>query len=164
MCGVLLYCSTIFGSISTHLAFLFSKNSLDKMLFKFVHRDIKPGIIMIAVHDSRAVLIDLGLSKRNNSNQTMTIRAVFLGTPGYMSPEMAEGHVQADELDARVDVWAVGVVLHEMLTASGERLFPLTEIMVAAYKIRNFTFQPLAIKEKVPGLNLILKNCWRLIV
>ncbi len=44
------------------------------------------------------------------------------GTGGYMSPELAEGAVGLEGLDARADVWAAGVVLHE--TLSGERLFP----------------------------------------
>ncbi len=44
------------------------------------------------------------------------------GTGGYMSPELAEGAVGLEGLDARADVWAAGVVLHEAL--SGERLFP----------------------------------------
>ena len=143
--------STIIGGVLRGLA---SLHSLEQPI---VHRDVKPANIMITASDGRAVLIDLGLSKQSNSNQTMTNRGAFLGTPGYMSPEMADGIAQADELDTRVDVWAAGVVLHEML--SGERLFPHAEVMVTANKIRNFKFQPLSfIQETVPGLNMILKR------
>ena len=121
-----------------------------------IHRDIKPANIMISSRECRAVLVDLGLSKRSNSNQTITQEGWFLGTIGYMSPEMAEGRVCAGELDARADIWATGVVLHEMLT--GDRLFPQTDIMVAAREIRGFKFSPLQLKPKVPGLNLALKK------
>jgi eukaryotic-like serine/threonine-protein kinase len=76
-----------------------------------VHRDIKPGNILLGV-DGRVVLVDFGVAK---------IRATELpdisGTPGYMAPEQARG----EPANPASDLYAVGVVLYEMLT--GQRAF-----------------------------------------
>ena len=90
-----------------------------------VHRDLKPANIKIRPDGSVKVL-DFGLAKAgveaelSADSPTMTQRTqagVILGTAGYMSPEQARGQV----VDKRTDIWAFGVVLHEML--SGQRLF-----------------------------------------
>ncbi|MDQ3138232.1 MAG: protein kinase [Gemmatimonadota bacterium] len=78
-----------------------------------VHRDIKPENILI--HDGRALVADFGIalaaSKAGGSRMTET--GMSLGTPHYMSPEQAMGE---REITARSDVYALGVVLYEMLT------------------------------------------------
>ncbi|MFB0536526.1 MAG: protein kinase [Anaerolineae bacterium] len=75
----------------------------------FVHRDIKPSNIIVA-DDGRATLTDFGLVKAGEGTKLSTTGVVF-GTPEYMSPEQAEGK----KLDARSDVYSLGVVLFEML-------------------------------------------------
>ncbi|NIO72479.1 MAG: protein kinase [Anaerolineae bacterium] len=75
----------------------------------FVHRDIKPSNVIVA-DDGRATLTDFGLVKAGEGTKLSTTGVVF-GTPEYMSPEQAEGK----ELDARSDVYSLGVVLFEML-------------------------------------------------
>ncbi len=75
-----------------------------------VHRDVKPSNIMLD-QSGRARLIDFGLA-RNTSHESMTKSGVQPGSLAYMSPEQVRG----DEIDARTDVWSLGVVLHEMLT------------------------------------------------
>ncbi len=80
-----------------------------------VHRDIKPGNILLDEHD-RPYVADFGLALREDS---FGKGARFAGTPAYMSPEQAraEGH----RVDGRSDIFSLGVVLYEMLT--GKRPF-----------------------------------------
>jgi serine/threonine protein kinase/Tol biopolymer transport system component len=94
-----------------------------------VHRDLKPANIKIKA-DGKVKVLDFGLAKAMDSaasgaaamnSPTLTNRAtemgVILGTAAYMAPEQAKGKA----VDKRADIWAFGVVLHEMLT--GRRMF-----------------------------------------
>jgi serine/threonine protein kinase len=87
-----------------------------------LHRDVTPTNIMLrdapVQHANHVVLVDFGLSKRENTNgQSMTQGEMFVGTPGYMSVEAARGI----KLDTRADVWSAGVIMYEML--AGRRPF-----------------------------------------
>ncbi len=74
-----------------------------------VHRDVKPGNVMVTEED-RAVIVDFGLAKFRERNITQS--GVLMGTVAYMSPEQ----VQGDVIDNRSDLWSLGVTLYEMLT------------------------------------------------
>src|ERR671926_1014596 len=80
-----------------------------------IHRDVKPGNVLIT-EDGRAVLTDFGLAWLLEGAH-LTLTGGVIGTPEYMSPEQASG----EGIDHRADVYALGVVLYEMLV--GERPF-----------------------------------------
>ncbi|MBG7177545.1 serine/threonine protein kinase PpkA [Pseudomonas aeruginosa] len=76
-----------------------------------VHRDVKPANILFRA-DGTAVLSDFGIAKSIEDNTQFTQVGFAVGTPSYMSPEQARGQ----EIDGRADLYALGVVLYEILT------------------------------------------------
>jgi serine/threonine protein kinase/Tfp pilus assembly protein PilF len=75
-----------------------------------VHRDLKPGNIMID-REGNAKIMDFGIA-RSISVKGITGAGVMIGTPEYMSPEQVEGK----EVDQRSDIYSLGIILYEMLT------------------------------------------------
>ena len=79
-----------------------------------IHRDIKPGNILLDSQNNPFVA-DFGLARRDIPEEvTVTKTGHIIGTIGYMAPEQARGEIQS--LSGRTDVYAVGVILYEMLT------------------------------------------------
>jgi serine/threonine protein kinase len=76
-----------------------------------IHRDVKPSNILLAQPDW-PLLADFGLAKLPETEQSVTQTGASLGTPAYVSPEQARG----EEIDNRTDIYALGVVLFEMIT------------------------------------------------
>jgi tetratricopeptide (TPR) repeat protein/tRNA A-37 threonylcarbamoyl transferase component Bud32 len=76
-----------------------------------VHRDVKPGNLIVT--DDGVKILDFGLAKFADALQ-LTVPGSTIGTLAYMSPEQARG----EEADAKSDVWALGIVMYEMLTGS----------------------------------------------
>ena len=76
-----------------------------------LHRDLKPGNIMLRSDDSIA-LIDFGLAKRMRLRMELTDEGEIFGTPYYMSPEQGHGN----DVDLRSDIYSLGVIFFEMLT------------------------------------------------
>jgi serine/threonine-protein kinase PpkA len=77
---------------------------------ELVHRDVKPANILFRANGS-AVLSDFGIAKSLDDRTQFTQAGFAVGTPSYMSPEQARGI----EIDGRADLYALGVVLYEML-------------------------------------------------
>ena len=91
-----------------------------------VHRDLKPGNIML-LPDGAVRILDFGLAKAQD--QSLTETGVLVGTVSYMSPEQVRG----ERVDGRADLWALGVVLYEMLTA--QKPFGKSEELATAHAI-----------------------------
>jgi len=92
----------------------------------FVHRDIKPGNIVLTTNDQgkeMAKVLDFGIAKLRQapgeaqSGVTMTSTGMVVGTPLYMSPEQFMGKKAGEEIDGRTDLYSLGVVLYQMVTA-----------------------------------------------
>jgi serine/threonine-protein kinase len=94
-----------------------------------IHRDIKPENIQI-LSDGRIKLTDFGIA-RLTFEPNLTMDGQVFGTPSYMSPEQVVGR----DIDARSDLFSVGVVLYEML--GGQKPFPGDSVVAITYAIMN---------------------------
>jgi serine/threonine protein kinase/tetratricopeptide (TPR) repeat protein len=87
-----------------------------------IHRDIKPTNVLVTLHDGMPVVkvIDFGIAKATVQKLTertlLTANGQMIGTPAYMSPEQAE--TSGLDIDTRSDVYALGVLLYELLTGT----------------------------------------------
>lgn len=85
----------------------------------FVHRDIKPSNLMLSLDGETAQikLVDFGIAKAQNSTTDtfVTSSGAIIGTPAYMSPEQMKS---STAIDARTDIWSLGVVLYELIAGT----------------------------------------------
>ena len=110
-----------------------------------VHRDVKPGNVIVTP-DDRPVLLDFGIARWTGPDATRLTQS-FAGSPLYAAPEQISG--EADDVDGRTDVYALGVTLYECLTGR----VPFEGGAVAAIFQRILTEEPPSLRRRNPEVN-----------
>lgn len=100
-----------------------------------IHRDIKPGNIML-LEDDRVKVTDFGIARVVDASQTRT--GIVVGTPSYMSPEQVAGK----QVDGRSDLFSLGIVFYQLLT--GKKPFVGDNITAIMYAISNHEYVTLS--------------------
>lgn len=105
-----------YGKLPANVALTIIENAARGMAYAhrkgIIHRDINPANIMIS-RDGVVKITDFGLCRPLNESADVTIAGAIMGTPQYMSPEQALG----TEVDHRSDIYSLGLVFYELLTA-----------------------------------------------
>ncbi|MCY1077257.1 protein kinase domain-containing protein [Archangium lansingense] len=109
-----------------------------------VHRDLKPSNVLIT-REGGVKLLDFGLAHLMSGESPLVPHLPTAGTPAYMAPEQWRG----EEQDARTDLWAVGVMLYELLT--GELPYPFASLQELRERVTSPEPVP-SVRERVPEL------------
>lgn len=115
-----------------------------------IHRDLKPGNILL--RGGEPVITDFGVA-RDPREGRITETGELIGTPAYMSPEQVRGY--GGEADGKADVYALGVILHELLT--GNPPFEATSFLELSSKVLNNPVPELV--GFAPEVAALLKRC-----
>ncbi|MCS7470527.1 serine/threonine protein kinase [Stieleria sp. ICT_E10.1] len=91
-----------------------------------IHRDLKPANIMIDTK-KEPVVMDFGLARQTDVESRVTQSGMAVGTPAYMSPEQIQGEL--DEVGAAADIYALGVILYELLTGQLPFRGPIAKVI-----------------------------------
>ena len=120
-------------------------------VFGIYHRDLKPANVMLR-EDNSPVLIDFGLARRSDDDGSATGVGKVLGSPFYMSPEQA----QALPVDARTDLYSLGVMFYEMLTGSRPYLGRSAMAIMAQHTKSPVPVLPPELAEQQPVLSRLM--------
>jgi serine/threonine protein kinase len=102
-----------------------------------IHRDIKPGNIVLDSNLNSLKITDFGLARVQENNSDLTSQGVAMGTPAYMSPEQ----VRCEKLDFRSDLFSLGCVMHAMI--AGQSPFRGQSSLEVSRKVTELTPPPL---------------------
>jgi serine/threonine protein kinase len=140
MCRALAYAHDLHGDDGTPLG--------------MIHRDVSPSNVMLS-YDGAVKLLDFGIAKAlggDEPEETGTQRGTLKGKFAYMAPEQTQGN----EVDRRIDIFATGIVLHEILT--GRRLFKGENDLQTVEKVRVCDVPPPSLQNPLcpPELDVIV--------
>ena len=110
-----------------------------------IHRDVKPGNVLIT-DEGQVKVTDFGIARAINTEESLTQTGAVMGTATYFSPEQAEGI----GVDARSDIYSLGVVLFEMVTGRPPFLGD-TPVAVASKHVRDHAPAPRSINPSIPA-------------
>ncbi len=150
------------GALPVHEAIDFVLQALEGLaeahVNGIVHRDLKPGNLFIATDNDGSPLVkvlDFGISKLAGANATKT--GEVMGSPAYMAPEQM---VSAKDVDARADLWAMGVILYHAI--AGRIPFEEDNLPALCMAVMNSTPRPvdaIAPNPVPPGLSATVMRC-----
>lgn len=123
----------------------------------FIHLDLKPENILVSEAPPEARLIDFGIALRTEPGTETATRSssgIAFGTPDYMAPEQCESHPM---IDYRADIYAIGVVLYEMMTGRPPFFGSASEVREAHVGRRPLA--PSRVADVPPAMDEILLRC-----
>jgi serine/threonine protein kinase len=127
---------------------------------KIIHRDLKPANIMIDLK-KEPIVMDFGLARQTDIESRVTRSGMSVGTPAYMSPEQIHGEL--DEVGPQADIYALGVILYELLTGQLPFRGPIAKVVYSI--VHEQPSAPSAIRDEIDSgleaicLKMMAKDC-----
>jgi hypothetical protein len=156
------------STLSLHMALQISSGMLYLHEKDVIHRDLKPGNVLVARADStsqiQVKLCDFGLSRVKNSMATLTAMTAAVGTPAYMAPELFQGNHMIDSVEAgkAVDVFSYSMMVLELFTQ--ERPYINMQFNNSYHLMMRVCdgLRPTIIPDSVvpPAIGALCRKCW----